>query len=292
MSQGFISLRDIKYFVLDEADQMLNMGFIHDIKKIIAKLPQKRQSLFFSATMPAEIVKLSNQILGDPEKITIQPEMTTAERVDQALYHVGKKDKIKLLIHLLRNPEVTATLVFSRTKHGANKIVKLLDSAGIKAEAIHGNKSQGARQLALGNFKDGKTKVLVATDIAARGIDIDELSYVVNYDLPNVAETYVHRIGRTGRAGASGMAISFADSEEKAYLKDIERLIKQKIDVINDHPYPLVYNPDDAVAPVKRKSKPNKNNKSKHRGQSQGGGGGNRRSNSNGDKKKKAFFSN
>jgi ATP-dependent RNA helicase RhlE len=295
MSQGHISLRDIKYFVLDEADQMLNMGFIHDIKKILAKLPAKRQSLFFSATMPAEIVKLSNEILGDPLKITIQPEQTTAERVDQAVYFVGKKDKIKLLIHLLNNPEITATLVFSRTKHGANKIVKQLISANIQAEAIHGNKSQGARQLALGNFKEGKTKVLVATDIAARGIDIDELSYVVNYDLPNVAETYVHRIGRTGRAGASGMAISFSDGEEKAYLRDIEKLIKQKIEVISDQPYPLSDYAGEPTTEVKRKSKPNKNNKSKHRGQGGSGNspksGGNRRSSSDG-KKKKFFFSN
>ncbi|MBT8384169.1 MAG: DEAD/DEAH box helicase, partial [Bacteroidia bacterium] len=202
MQQGIISLKDIEYFVLDEADQMLDMGFIHDIRKIIAKLPRNRQSLFFSATMPAAIVDLSRKILGNPEKVSVKPEQATAERIDQAVYFVSKKAKIKLLAHLLQTKGVDSTLVFSRTKHGANKIVKLLDREGIKAEAIHGNKSQVARQKALGNFKNGTTNVLVATDIAARGIDIDELSLVVNYDLPNISETYVHRIGRTGRAKA------------------------------------------------------------------------------------------
>ena len=237
MQQGIISLKDIEYFVLDEADQMLDMGFIHDIRKIIAKLPRNRQSLFFSATMPAAIVDLSRKILGNPEKVSVKPEQATAERIDQAVYFVSKKAKIKLLAHLLQTKGVDSTLVFSRTKHGANKIVKLLDREGIKAEAIHGNKSQVARQKALGNFKNGTTNVLVATDIAARGIDIDELSLVVNYDLPNISETYVHRIGRTGRAKASGMAISFCDQEERAYLKDIEKLINQKIPVIKEHPF-------------------------------------------------------
>ncbi|MGB5363600.1 MAG: DEAD/DEAH box helicase [Aureibaculum sp.] len=213
MQQGIISLKDIEYFVLDEADQMLDMGFIHDIRKIIAKLPRERQSLFFSATMPNDIIDLSRKILGNPEKVSVKPEQATAERIDQAVYFVSKKSKIKLLAHLIQTKNVDSTLVFSRTKHGANKIVKLLDREGIKAEAIHGNKSQVARQKALGNFKNGTTNVLVATDIAARGIDIDELSLVVNYDLPNISETYVHRIGRTGRAKASGMAISFCDQE-------------------------------------------------------------------------------
>ena len=237
MQQGFISLSAIEYFILDEADHMLDMGFIHDIRKIIAKLPEKRQSLFFSATMPANIVSLSHKILGNPEKITIKPEQATAEKVEQAVYFVSKGNKSKLLIHLLQQNSVKSTLVFSRTKHGANKIVKLLDKAGIKSEPIHGNKSQIARQKALNNFKKGTTKVLVATDIAARGIDVSDLSLVVNYDLPNISETYVHRIGRTGRAKASGIAISFCSAEERPYLRDIQKLINQKIPVIAEHPF-------------------------------------------------------
>jgi len=238
IGQGYVSLADVKYCVLDEADQMLDMGFIHDIKKIIAKLPKERQSLFFSATMPPNIVRLSEQMLGEPMKVTIKPEQATAEKVEQAVYFVSKKNKIKLLIHLIKTQDAKSTLVFSRTKHGANKIVKLLGRSDIRAEAIHGNKSQGARQKALGNFKDGRTSVLVATDIAARGIDVSELSHVINYDLPNVAETYVHRIGRTGRADASGIALSFCDVEERPYLKDIQKLIKQEVPIISDHPYP------------------------------------------------------
>ncbi len=237
MSQGFINLNNVEYFVLDEADHMLDMGFIHDIRKIIEKLPTKRQSLFFSATMPLEIISLSGKILGKPEKVTIKPEQATAEKVEQAVYFVGKKAKIKLLTHLLSTETIDSTLVFSRTKHGADKIVKFLKRADIKAEAIHGNKSQGARQRALSNFKAGDTTVLVATDIAARGIDVSELSLVVNYDLPNVSETYVHRIGRTGRASASGLAISFCDTDEKPYLKDIQKLIGQQIPVIKEHPF-------------------------------------------------------
>ena len=237
INQGFISLNDVEYSVLDEADHMLDMGFIHDIKKIIAKLPQKRQSLFFSATMPPEIVKLSGKILGNPEKVTIEPERTTAEKVEQMVYFVGKKSKIKLLNHLIVEKNVESAIVFSRTKHGANKVVKLLSKAGITSAAIHGNKSQGARQLALSNFKKGELKVLVATDIAARGIDVSELEYVFNYDLPNIPETYVHRIGRTGRANASGVAISFCDLEERPYLRDIEKLIGEKVPKISDHPF-------------------------------------------------------
>ncbi len=237
MQQGFVSLKDIQYFVLDEADRMLDMGFIHDIRKIIAKLPTKRQSLFFSATMAPEIVTLSHKILGNPEKVIIKPEQTTAEKVEQAVYFVNKKSKVKLLIHLLQSNPDGSTLVFTRTKHGANKVVKLLGKSGIQSEAIHGNKSQNARQQALSNFKSGLTKVLVATDIAARGIDIEELAYVVNYDLPNIPETYVHRIGRTGRASASGKSISFCDAEEREYLRDIQKLIDQKIPVVSDHPF-------------------------------------------------------
>ncbi|MGB0864477.1 MAG: DEAD/DEAH box helicase [Saprospiraceae bacterium] len=237
ISQGFITLRDIDYLVLDEADQMLDMGFIHDIKKIIAKLPVRRQSLFFSATMPPAIVKLSRQILGEFDTVTIKPKQATAERVEQAIYFVTKRNKIKLLKHLIITKEVNSTLVFSRTKHGADKIVKLLRRDEIYAEAIHGNKSQNARQRALGNFKKGKTTVLVATDIAARGIDVSELELVVNYDLPNVPETYVHRIGRTGRASASGEAVSFCNMEERAYLKTIQKLIRQTIPVVEEHPF-------------------------------------------------------
>lgn len=237
MNQGIISLRHIEYAVLDEADQMLDMGFIHDIKKIIAKLPQNRQSLFFSATMPKDIVELSRKILGNFEQVTVRPEQATAEKVEQGLYMVSKKNKPKLLVHLINERPVDSVLVFSRTKHGANKIVKVLDKAGIQSAAIHGNKSQAARQKALGDFKDGKSKVLVATDIAARGIDVEELSLVINYDLPNIPETYVHRIGRTGRAKASGIAISFCDVEERPYLRDIEKLIKQPIPRMPEHQF-------------------------------------------------------
>lgn len=244
INQKHINLRDLEYFVLDEADQMLDMGFIHDIKKIIKIIPKDRQSLFFSATMPRSIIDLSKQILGDFERITIEPEQTTAERVDQAVYFVSKKSKVKLLTHLINTDKPDSTLVFSRTKHGANKIVKSLDKAGINSAAIHGNKSQAARQKALGAFKDGETKVLVATDIAARGIDVSKLLLVVQYDLPNVPETYIHRIGRTGRAKASGTALAFCADDERPFLKDIEKLIKQKLDVVKDHPY-LVDGPDD-----------------------------------------------
>ncbi|MEZ5038750.1 MAG: DEAD/DEAH box helicase [Saprospiraceae bacterium] len=237
MDQGFITLKDIEYFVLDEADHMLDMGFIHAIRKIIVKLPRERQSLFFSATMPPEIIDLSGNILGNPEKVTVEPEQKTAQKVEQALYFVAKKDKPKLLVHLLKSRNVDSALIFSRTKHGSDRIVRLLGQVNIRAEAIHGNKTQRARQRALGNFKEGVTKVLVATDIAARGIDIDDLSYVVNYDLPNIPETYVHRIGRTGRAKASGIALSFCDVEERAYLKDIQKLIDQKIPIISEHPF-------------------------------------------------------
>lgn len=237
MNQGYVSLNDIGYSILDEADRMLDMGFIHDIRKIIAKLPAKRQSLFFSATMPPDIIELSRKILGNPEKVSVTPELTTAEKIKQLVYLVGKKDKPSLLAHLLSQNSAATALVFSRTKHGADKITRFLKKSGIDANAIHGNKSQNARQQALENLKNGHTKVLVATDIAARGIDIDDLQLVVNYDLPNMPETYVHRIGRTGRAGAGGMAISFCDAEEKGYLRDIQKLIKQTITVAQENPY-------------------------------------------------------
>ena len=237
MNQGYISFSNLKYVVLDEADQMLDMGFIHDVKKIIAKLPPKRQSLFFSATMPKSIVDLSQKMLGDFKRITIKPQQATAEKVEQGVYFVSKNNKPKLLIHLLEGRSSDSVLVFSRTKHGANKIVKVLDKANIKSAAIHGNKSQLQRQKALGAFKDGSLKVLIATDIAARGIDVDDLAMVINYDLPNVSETYVHRIGRTGRASASGIALSFCMGDERPYLKDIENLIKQQVPRMGEHPF-------------------------------------------------------
>jgi ATP-dependent RNA helicase RhlE len=244
MQQGFISLKDIEIFVLDEADRMLDLGFIHDIKKIIAALPHKRQSLFFSATMPPEIVKLSGTILHKPVKVEVTPVSSTADTVTQYIYFVDKGNKNSLLIDILKDKNIKTALVFTRTKHGADKVARILNKYHIKAEAIHGNKAQNARQRALNNFKSQTTRVLVATDIAARGIDVDDLSFVINYEIPNIAETYVHRIGRTGRAGASGTAISFCDAEEKAYLRDIEKLINKKIPVIDDHPFPLIdHNP-------------------------------------------------
>ncbi len=239
MSQGFISLNKIEYFVLDEADRMLDMGFIHDVRKVLKQLPDRRQSLFFSATMPPVIQELADRILYKPLTVEVTPVSTTAEKIEQSVYHVVKKEKRALLLHLLKNEDIENALVFTRTKHGADKVAKVLSKAGISAEAIHGNKSQNARQRALGNFKKMKTRVLVATDIAARGIDVDTLSHVINFDLPNVPETYVHRIGRTGRAGASGIAISFCDAEEKAYLKSIRKLTDQAIPVVDDHPFPM-----------------------------------------------------
>lgn len=242
MQQNYISLRDIKFFVLDEADRMLDMGFVHDVKKIIAKLPAKRQTLFFSATMPPEIQQLANVLLTNPAKVEVTPVSSTADTIQQELYYVERQNKKSLLIHLLQDKSIETVLVFSRTKHGADKIARGLSEAGIRAEAIHGNKSQNARQSALSNFKSRRTRVLVATDIAARGIDIDELTHVINHDLPNVPETYVHRIGRTGRAGASGIAISFCDAEEKEELKDIQKLIKKTIPVVAEHPYIILHN--------------------------------------------------
>ena len=245
MNQGFINLRDLSIFVLDEADRMLDMGFIHDVKKVIAKLPAKRQTLFFSATMPAEISGLAGSILTDPVKVAVTPVSSTAEKIAQAVYFVEKQDKRLLLNHLLDDKTIKSALVFTRTKHGANKVAADLVKSGIGSEAIHGNKSQNARQAALSGFKNGRIRVLVATDIAARGIDIDDLTHVVNYDLPNIPETYVHRIGRTGRAGASGIALSFCDGEEVAYLKDIQKLTGQLVPVVEDHPYPA-----DLTAPI------------------------------------------
>ncbi|SEC82057.1 ATP-dependent RNA helicase RhlE [Tenacibaculum sp. MAR_2009_124] len=272
MDLGHISFKDLKHVVLDEADQMLDMGFIHDIKKIIAKLPAKRQSLFFSATMPKSIVELSKKMLGDFERVTIKPQQATAEKVTQGIYFVSKQNKPKLLVHLLNEAKDKSVLVFSRTKHGANKIVKKLEKADIKAAAIHGNKSQAARQKALSAFKEGKLKVLVATDIAARGIDVDELSLVINHDLPNVPETYVHRIGRTGRANASGTAISFCMGEERPYLKDIEKLIKQKVPNLGDHPFMQdTQEIEETSTPVQREKKERSSTQKKPRSRNRNG---------------------
>ena len=235
--QGFIKLGNLEIFVLDEADRMLDMGFIHDVKKIIKMIPAKRQTLFFSATMPKEITSLANSILTDPVKVEVNPVSSTAEMIEQALYYVDTPAKKDLLVHVLKETKAPSVLVFSRTKHGADKIVKLLAKNKVTAEAIHGNKSQNARQRALSNFKDKTSRVLVATDIAARGIDIDELSFVINYDIPNIPETYVHRIGRTGRAGASGIAVSFCDKEERKYIRDIQKLISLEIPVVSNHPF-------------------------------------------------------
>jgi len=240
MHQKFVNLNHIKLFVLDEADRMLDMGFIHDVHMIIAKLPTKRQSLFFSATMPPEIIKLANTILSNPVSIDITPEFKTVEAIKQAVYFVSKSDKKRLLYHILRNEKVTSALVFTRTKHGANMVTKFLTTSKISADVIHSGKSQNARQRALNNFKSLHTKVLVATDIAARGIDIEKLSHVFNYDIPNIPETYVHRIGRTGRAGLGGIALSFCENEERDYWKDIIKLIKIQVPVIHDHPYKII----------------------------------------------------
>jgi ATP-dependent RNA helicase RhlE len=247
ISQGFISLSDVSLFVLDEADRMLDMGFIHDIKKLLLLLPKKKQSLFFSATMPPEIVKLANTILHEPSKVEVTPASTTAETVNQFLYYVDRGNKNSLLLHILKNQDIKTALVFTRTKYGADKVVKMLHKNNITAEAIHGNKAQNARQRALSNFKAQTTRVLVATDIAARGIDVDDLAFVINYEIPNIPETYVHRIGRTGRAGANGTALSFCDSDEKVFLKDIEKLISIKIPVEDNHPFPLL---EEATLPV------------------------------------------
>lgn len=250
MHQRFISLSDIKFFVLDEADRMLDMGFINDVNKIIAALPKNRQSLFFSATMPPAITKLADSMLKNPVRVEVTPVSSTADTIQQYLYYVDKVNKADLLLHILQNKDIKTALVFTRTKHGADRVVKILEKQGIKSAAIHGNKSQNARQNALEGFKNRALKVLVATDIAARGIDIDELEHVINYEIPNIAETYVHRIGRTGRAGNKGIAFSFCDAEEKEYLKDIFKLINKNIPVIDDHPFPFkgiipVKNPND-----------------------------------------------
>jgi ATP-dependent RNA helicase RhlE len=237
INQGFVHLKQLEIFVLDEADRMLDMGFVHDVKKILKLLPAKRQSLFFSATMPPVIMTLADTILSNPAKVEVTPVSSTADTIKQSVYFVDKSDKNNLLLHILKDDTIATALVFTRTKHGADKVVKVLRKAGVTSEAIHGNKSQNARQNALKNFKSQTTRVLVATDIAARGIDVDDLTHVINYEIPNIPETYVHRIGRTGRAGAKGTAFSFCDVDEKGYLKDIHKLIDKNIPVTKDHPY-------------------------------------------------------
>lgn len=239
IGQNLCDLSKISMFVLDEADRMLDMGFIHDVKRVITRLPKERQTLLFSATMPQEITSLAASILQSPAKVAVTPVSSAVDVIAQSVYFVDKANKAKLLIHLLEDNNIVSALVFSRTKHGADRISRILKKAGIDVGAIHGDKSQGARQNALANFKAGKTRVLVATDIAARGIDIDQLSHVINYDLPNEPETFIHRIGRTGRAGFSGIAISFCNFDEKDYLKDIQALVGKRIPVIEDHPYPM-----------------------------------------------------
>jgi ATP-dependent RNA helicase RhlE len=250
MNQGYISLKDIEIFVLDEADRMLDMGFIHDVRRLITALPQKRQSLFFSATMPPEIVRLAGSIVYKPFKVEVTPSASTVDIVDQFVYFIDRGNKNSLLLELLKDDKIKTALVFTRTKYGADKVVRVLKKKNISAEAIHGNKAQNARQKALSGFKAQTTRVLVATDIAARGIDVDDLEYVINFEMPNISETYVHRIGRTGRAGAKGTAISFCDAEEKEYLRDIEKLITKKLQVVEDHPFPLM--DDHPVKPIKQ----------------------------------------
>ena len=239
MSQGFIGLQHLQIFVLDEADRMLDMGFIHDVKRVIIKLPERRQTLFFSATMPPEIQSLSNILLTKPATVSVAPVSSTVDMIDQSLFYVDKKNKPGLLLYLLKNHSIERALVFTRTKHGADKLVKILHHEKIASAAIHGNKSQNARQNALNSFKDGQLKVLVATDIAARGIDIDDLTHVINFELPEVPETYVHRIGRTGRAGNAGTSFSMCDHEEKDDLRQIQKLIGKNIPITDSHPFPL-----------------------------------------------------
>ncbi len=254
INQGHVKLASVEHLVLDEADQMLDMGFIHDIRRIIALVPTQRQSLFFSATLPPAIVRLSKQILGEqPERIVIKPEQTTAERVSQSVYFVSRRSKLPLLLHLLKgDEEKVPTLVFSRTRHGADKLARRLGKQGIAADAIHGNRSQAQRQKTLRRFREGRTQVLVATDVAARGIDVAGLSRVINYDMPDQPEVYVHRIGRTGRAACSGEALSFCGADERKHLAAIQKLIGQQIPVAAENPYQ-----DDAPAPrPERKKKP------------------------------------
>lgn len=263
--QGFIDLDHLHALVLDEADQMLDMGFVNDVKKIVRLTPKNRQTLLFSATMPIAIRELAEMFLTNPETVTVSPVSSTAEKVEQRIYFVEKGEKRNLLYNLLQNDNLTDVLVFARTKHGADNIVKALRKKNVAAEAIHGDKSQNARQRVLDAFKNKEIGVLIATDIAARGIDIDQLPYVINFDLPNIPETYVHRIGRTGRAGNGGIAISFCSKDEHGYWKDIQRLIKVDVKTITDHPYPWHSGNPGSVAEAKPKTnnRSGKSNKSR-----------------------------
>lgn len=253
IGQKEIDLSQIEIFVLDEADRMLDMGFIHDVKKVIALLPKKRQTLLFSATMPAEIQALVKKLLCQPVMVEVTPVSSTVDAIDASLYYVDQANKRQLLAYLLKHEDVSSTLVFTRTKHGADRVAKFLNKENISAAAIHGDKSQNARQTALANFKSGTIRVLVATDIAARGIDIEKLSCVFNFDLPNTPEDYVHRIGRTGRAGCNGRAISFSNIEEKEYVKSIEKLTRKAIPVVENHPFPMTVF---TIAPKETKKRP------------------------------------
>ena len=267
MNQNFVRLDRLEIFVLDEADRMLDMGFIHDVRRVIAALPTERQTLLFSATMPADIAKLANSILRDPATVTVAPVASTAERVDQWVLFVEQADKRALLGEVLKDTSIRRAIVFTRTKHGANRLAEQIGRMGVSADAIHGNKSQTARQRALADFSSGKIRVLVATDIAARGIDIDGITHVINYELPNVAESYVHRIGRTARAGAEGVALSFCDVEERPYLRDIEKLIRRSVPVVPDHPYKSTvteFRQQSAARPPERQQR-------RHRGRPQRG---------------------
>ncbi|MFI3265482.1 MAG: DEAD/DEAH box helicase [Rikenellaceae bacterium] len=259
VGQRHINLSKLEFFVLDEADHMLDMGFIHDIRRILPMLPARRQSLFFSATMPKEIEKLANNILTNPRKVEVTPASSTVDKIEQFLYYVENKNE--LLVELLQNPEMESVLVFTRTKYGADKVAKILNRAGITAEAIHGNKSQTNRQRTLSNFKERKTRVLIATDIASRGIDVDDLTHVVNFELPNVPETYVHRIGRTGRAGRQGVAYSFCKEEEMPLLRDIEKLINKRLNVAGGTPFKSSASTSTKESSQEKK-KPNARNKS------------------------------
>jgi ATP-dependent RNA helicase RhlE len=275
IQQRYIHLKNLEIFVLDEADRMLDMGFITDIQKVIKLLPPSRHNLFFSATMPREIQELSSKLLSNPARVEVTPVSSTAEKIDQFVLFVEGKKKKDLLRHVLKDPQIARVIIFTRTKHGANKVSEVLEQNGIRSAAIHGNKSQGARQRALDSFKRGTIRALVATDIAARGIDIEGITHVINYELPNIAESYVHRIGRTARAGAEGTAISFCDQEERAYLRDIERLTGQKVQVVEDHPY---HSAELLKAPILSKGKAKAAIEGRHSqgGGSQGGFGGQR----------------
>ncbi len=284
MGQGIVRLNDIEVFVLDEADRMLDMGFIHDVKRVIKALPEQRQTLLFSATMPEAIQELASRILKNPVYVEVTPQATTVEKIDQSVFFVDQKQKNALLEHLLADQSIERVLVFTRTKHRANKVTQHLDKARIQAEAIHGNKSQTARTRALENFKSGKTRVLVATDIAARGLDVDNVTHVINYDLPNESESYVHRIGRTARAGASGVAYSFCDAEERKFLRDIEKLIRLQVAVIHDHPYKMTNgqsqsSENTASAPRSTGQRSQKPNNSSNNGNSSQRSGGSRNNN-------------